>query len=150
MAKNKIAIVLLMLAGLNLSAQETRLHDIFEMNTSPSVINSHAGQENWSRLQPIHRFTQLLSSEFLMRSMPDYDPKTHVCSYPRVKKMANGEFILFYMPTSHGTSIFYTISSDLRIWSEPVMLLETYNLSSVSVRLAFCFVCFVFTFRVHI
>ena len=128
MAKNKTAIALAcLLTGLSLSAQETRLHNIFEMNASPSVTDSHADEENWSRLQPIHSYTQLISNEFLVGKLPDFDPKKHVCSYPRIKKMANGEFILFCMPTSHGTSIFYTISPDLRHWSEPVLLLETYR-----------------------
>ena len=128
MAKNTIAITLaFLLIGIMSFAQETRLHSIFEMNTSPTLINSHAGEESWSRLQPIHSYTQLISNEFLVGKLPGFDPKTHVCSYPRVKKMANGEFILFCMPTSHGTSIFYTISPDLKNWSEPVLLLETYK-----------------------
>ena len=128
MAKNKITVTLVAaLIGLTLNAQQTRLHTIFEMNSSPAAINSHAGEEQWSRLQPVHSYTQLISNTFLVGNLPDFDPKKHVCSYPRIKKMSNGEYILFCMPTSHGTSIFYTISKDLKNWSEPVLLLENYR-----------------------
>jgi hypothetical protein len=127
MAKNKIAVAALLLIGAALNAQENRLHTVFEMNSSPAVINSHAGEEQWSRLQPIHSHTQLVKHDFLVGSLPDFDPEKHKCSYPRIKRMASGEYILFCMPTSHGTSIFYTISQDLKTWSEPVLLLETYR-----------------------
>lgn len=127
MAKNKIAVAALLLIGVALNAQENRLHTVFEMNSSPAVINSHAGEEQWSRFQPIHSHTQLVKHDFLVGSLPDFDPEKHKCSYPRIKKMASGEYILFCMPTSHGTSIFYTISQDLKTWSEPVLLLETYR-----------------------
>lgn len=127
MAKNKIAVALTAILGaLTLNAQ-TRLHDIFEMNSSPATLNSHAGEEMWSRLQPIHSYTRLISNTFLLGGMKDFDAQKHLCSYPRIKKMPNGEYILFYMPTSHGTSIFYTISKDLKTWSDPKLLLENYQ-----------------------
>ena len=52
-------------------------------------------------------------NDFLLGSLPDFNPKEYPCSYPRLKKMADGSFILFYMPQSHGSSIYYTISEDL-------------------------------------
>ena len=89
MAKNKIAIILIaVFVGLTLNAQ-TMLHSIFEMNTLPAVVNSHAGEEMWSRLQPVHGYTQLISNTFLLGAMADFDAKKHVCSYPRIKKMSN-------------------------------------------------------------
>ena len=108
-------------------AQEVLLHDIFDMNTAPAQINSHVGEEGWSRLQPMHSYTKLIGNDFLLGSLPDFNPKEYPCSYPRLKKMADGRFILFYMPQSHGSSIYYTISEDLLSWSDPVLLLESYK-----------------------
>ena len=108
-------------------AQEVLLHDIFDMNTAPAQINSHVGEEGWSRLQPMHSYTKLIGNDFLLGSLPGFNPKEYPCSYPRLKKMADGRFILFYMPQSHGSSIYYTISEDLLSWSDPVLLLESYK-----------------------
>ena len=86
MAKNKIAVALTAILGaLTLNAQ-TRLHDIFEMNSSPATLNSHAGEEMWSRLQPIHSYTRLISNTFLLGGMKDFDAQKHLCSYPRIKR----------------------------------------------------------------
>lgn len=109
------------------AAQDVLLHDIFDMNTSPARLNSHAGEEQWSRLQPMHSYTRLIGNDFLLGGIPDFNPKEDKCSYPRLKKMADGNFILFYMPQSHGSSIYYTISKDLKTWSEPTLLLESYK-----------------------
>lgn len=109
------------------AAQEVQLHDIFDMNTSPARTNSHAGEEQWSRLQPMHSYTKLIGNDFLLGSLPDFDPKEYPCSYPRLKKMADGRYILFYMPQSHGASIHYTTSEDLKTWSEPELLLDSYR-----------------------
>ena len=87
MAKNKIAVAALLLIGAALNAQENRLHTVFEMNSSPAVINSHAGEEQWSRLQPIHSHTQLVKHDFLVGSLPDFNPvfpafSALPCSHP--------------------------------------------------------------------
>lgn len=109
------------------AAQPVLLHDIFDMNRTPAQINSHAGEEQWSRLQPMHSYTKLISNDFLLGSLPGYTPKEYPCSYPRLKKMSDGRFILFYMPQSHGSSIYYTISPDLLTWAEPTLLLDSYK-----------------------
>ena len=109
------------------AAQPVLLHDIFDMNRTPAQINSHAGEEQWSRLQPMHSYTKLISNDFLLGSLQGYTPKEYPCSYPRLKKMSDGRFILFYMPQSHGSSIYYTISPDLLTWAEPTLLLDSYK-----------------------
>lgn len=109
------------------AAQDVLLHDLSDMNKRRAALNSHAGEEQWSRLQPIHSYTRLISNEFLLGDLPGFNPKEYPCSYPRLKKMADGSFILFYMPQSHGSSIYYTISNDLITWSDPVLLLDSYK-----------------------
>ena len=125
--KTSAVITAMLCIACHAAAQEVQLHDIFDMNTSPAQVNSHAGEEAWSRLQPIHSHTRLIDNTFLLGSIPGFNPKEHTCSYPRLKKMADGKFILFYMPQSHGADIFYTISEDLQEWSDPVLLLESYR-----------------------
>ncbi len=40
-------------------------------------------------------------------------------NYPRIKKLPNGQYILFWHNNSVGANVFYTRSSDLKNW-EPV------------------------------
>lgn len=118
---------MILLSSVIAAAQPVLLHGIFDMNKTPAEMNSHAGEEQWSRLQPMHSYTKLISNDFLLGSLPEYTPKEYPCSYPRLKKMNDGRFILFYMPQSHGSSIYYTTSLDLLNWAEPTLLLNSYK-----------------------
>ena len=44
--------------------------------------------------------------------------------YPRIKKTADGNFILFYQEGEHGDTVYCTLSSDLKNWAEPIPLFE--------------------------
>ena len=85
-------------------------------------INSHADQEQWSVLQPMYESFTVLPHVYLIgKTVLTYADQCFAC-YPRVKKMANGEYIMFYHGGEFGTRIWCTRSSDLKRWTEPVLL----------------------------
>lgn len=86
---------------------------------APAVKNSHAGEEQWSALQPMTGTYIVLPHKWLLK---DDVVENGYANYPRVKKMASGEYIMFWHGNRYGSRIWYSISSDLRNWSEPVML----------------------------
>ncbi len=88
------------------------------------VLNSHANQEQWSVLQPMYESFTVLPHVYLIgKKVITYEDQCFAC-YPRIKKMANGEYIMFYHGGEFGTRIWCTISSNLKRWSEPVMLYD--------------------------
>ena len=86
---------------------------------APAVKNSHSGEEQWSALQPMTGTYIVLPHKWLLK---DDVVENGYANYPRVKKMASGEYIMFWHGNRYGSRIWYSISSDLRNWSEPVML----------------------------
>lgn len=50
---------------------------------------------------------------------------TQTAHYPRIKKMRDGRYILFYQTTEHSWSVYWTTSTDLRHWEKPQLLFET-------------------------
>ena len=84
-----------------------------------AVKNSHAGEEQWSAMQPMTGTYIVLPHKWLLK---DDVVENGYANYPRVKKMASGEYIMFWHGNRYGSRIWYSISSDLRNWSEPVML----------------------------
>lgn len=84
-----------------------------------AVTDSHAGEEQWSALQPMTGTYIVLPHKWLLK---DDVVENGYANYPRVKKMASGEYIMFWHGNRYGSRIWCSISSDLRNWSEPVML----------------------------
>lgn len=101
------------------------LHTACDMIPSEDevVLNSHADQERWSVLQPMYETFTIIPHEYLIGNIIKYPDQCFAC-YPRIKKMANGEYIMFYHGGRTGTRIWCTISTDLKKWSAPVMLYE--------------------------
>jgi len=83
---------------------------------------SHSGEEQWSVLQPMYRWFNDVPNEFLLKGLPESATEQKFSCYPRIKKMADGRYILFYMGGRLGSRIWCCTSDDLKNWSEPVML----------------------------
>lgn len=113
-----LTVCLLLLAAADASAKKrpVRLHTVGEMNTAPEPIDSHAGQERYSVLEPMYEYMRLIPSERL---------KTDgTAIYPRIKKMADGRYILFCQGGQIASRIYCYTSDDLKTWSEGRLLFE--------------------------
>lgn len=107
------------------------VHTVEDFSSSVETLNSHAGLETSSVLEPMYDYVQVLQNDFLMSLVPDNAPKQKVAVYPRIKKMSDGRFIMFYQGASVASRIFYTFSNDLRSWEEPRLLWGPYNVTTV-------------------
>ena len=97
------------------------LHRISEIQPS-TEINTHVGEEKWSVLQPIWSDFTLLSPESIIDASVSEDQRNPY--YPRIKKMADGRYLLLFMGGQYGSRCYASISSNLINWSAPTMLLE--------------------------
>ena len=92
----------------------TLIHTQADMNRVRSTLNSHAGQEQWSSLEPIHRYTYLHpTAEFLPEDLPS---EQRAPFYPRIKKMEDGRFILFVQGGQTGSRVYSLVSDDYLRW----------------------------------
>lgn len=95
------------------------LHTIADLNNTPHAINSHAGVERYSSLEADYTSYYVISKEELdIKGRP---------TYSRIKRMANGEWLLLFQGYQIGSYIYYSISSDLRNWSYRKALFSAYN-----------------------
>lgn len=95
------------------------LHTIAELNNTPHAINSHAGIERYSSLEADYSSYYVIPKEELnIKGRP---------TYSRIKRMANGEWLLLFQGYQIGSYIYYSISSDLRNWSYRKALFSAYN-----------------------
>lgn len=100
-----------------------RVHTVWDMDKEEPVINSHKGDEMNSSFQPIYSKYKLLDNLWCLNGIdPEKYPDQRFANYPRIKVLANGEFIMFYHGGRYGSRIWYTKSTDFRNWSTPVML----------------------------
>lgn len=53
---------------------------------------------------------------------------TQTAHYARIKKMADGRYILFYQTTQHSWSVYWTTSRDLKHWEKPEVLFQTHKI----------------------
>ena len=109
------------------------VHTASEMIPSADevVLNSHADQEQWSVLQPMYESFTVLPHVYLIgKTVITYPDQCFAC-YPRIKKMANGEYIMFYHGGEFGTRVWCTRSKDLKRWTEPVLL---YNAEQITIN----------------
>ncbi len=118
-----LLIALLLLSPAGLSAKKpVLLHTVDQMNLLPQAPGSHAGQERHSVLEPIFESLQLIPAETLKTD------KTAI--YPRIKKMADGRYILFCQGGQIASRIYYYLSDDLLRWSEGQLLFEPYDVTT--------------------
>ena len=79
-------------------------------------FDSHAGEEAHSVLEPVYEFQQLIPASHLRTD--------RTAIYPRVKKMSDGRYILFFQGGQIASRIYYCTSPDLKNWSESRLLFE--------------------------
>lgn len=92
----------------------------------PPFISSHTGEERFSSLQRMYSCDCRLDSAFTLKGLPETATEQAFACYPRIKKMANGEYIMFYMGGQFGSRIWATRSKDFKTWTEPELLFEPY------------------------
>lgn len=106
----------------NDDADEAKITTASELaSAAKPELNSHAGEEQWSVLQPMTGTYIVLPHKWLLK---DDVVENNFANYPRVKKMASGEYIMFWHGGRYGSRIWCSISPDLKEWSEPVMLFK--------------------------
>lgn len=103
-----------------------QLHTVMEMNREPAELNSHAGDELSGVLQPMYAYYRTLPHETLTSGAPEDQA---LAIYPRVKRMADGRYILFYHGGQYGSRIWYLTSNDFKDWSAPQLLYQPYKIN---------------------
>lgn len=89
-------------------AKSLQLTSIENLNQGTSTINSHADVTARSSLMMNFRsYVEIGPSEV----------QVDAPVYPRVKKMANGKYIMFYQNNQIGADTYYVTSSDLKTWT---------------------------------
>ncbi len=72
------------------------------------AADSHAGDTASSMLEPNFRETYLLDKD---------DLGLDAMFYPRIKKLADGSYIMIYQDEKSGKSVYYATSTDMKNWS---------------------------------
>lgn len=90
---------------------------IENLNQTQAVVNSHAGVTSHSSLKMNFRSYIDLGQSALGVANPNY---------PRIKKLANGNYILFYHNNQIGASCNYSISQNLKAWVSKGKILTNY------------------------
>ena len=83
------------------------IHSINSLNAGEPVINDHAADWDKSLLEPNYRqYTEVTGATLRIRE----------ANYPRIKKIADDRYILFYQDARVARNIYYSVSSDLKEW----------------------------------
>lgn len=106
------------------------IHTVEDFAAVPEEVNSHAGEEAGSVLEPMFDYIQVLENDFLTASISATQQKSAV--YPRIKKMADGRYIMFYQGGKVASRILYSISEDLKEWSTPAFLWAPYSVTTTA------------------
>ncbi len=93
---------------------------IDKLNQGIPTINSHADITSRSSLKMNYRSYVNLGQSSLDVAKPNY---------PRVKKTANGNYIMFFHNNQIGASCSYAISADLKAWSAKGRIFENYSIT---------------------
>jgi len=100
----------MILSLLIISLLSVNIHSITDFNKSKrDAINSHAGLTQRSSLEVDFRTMVTLGEKELGQQMLDYG---------RIKRLRNGEYLLFYQPLKHGYHIYLSRSSDGMNWTK--------------------------------
>ena len=107
----------------NKSGSEQLNHEVMlitpiqDLNQGVTTINSHAASTSRSSLKMNFRSYVSLGQTSLGISTPNY---------PRIKKMANGSYILFYHNNQIGGSVRYAVSADTKTWTPKNEIFKSY------------------------
>ena len=110
---------------------KVKVHVVDDFASVEESVNSHAGLESCSVLEPMFDYVQVLEDDFLVAPIPSSAPEQKKAVYPRIKKMADGKYIMFYQGGQVASRILYSISPDLINWSEPTLLWTPYNITTI-------------------
>ncbi len=97
----------------NTSEEKGYLNKISELNTAEGTPDSHAGETATSFLMLNNRET--------------WKPKVGNIGtpyYPRVKKLANGKYLMTFNDGPQGPDVYYRIGDSLSNWSSPAILFK--------------------------
>lgn len=98
------------------------LHSIHELNCEQGELDSHSGVTDISTLEVDYRRSYKINNEELIED--------GCLWYPRLKKLSNGRYILFFQDGRWGPNVYYTRSDDGMTWDKPTLLFKshlTYN-----------------------
>jgi len=93
---------------------------IDKLNQGEADMNSHADMVSRSSLKMNYRSYVGLGQTALGVTKPNY---------PRLKKMKNGSYIIFYHNNQIGASCDYAISTDLKVWSPKGKIYQNYAIT---------------------
>ncbi len=104
------------------SAASGGLHSIAELNRETDAIDSHSTETALSTLELDYRRSYKIDNDEMISSGSMW--------YPRIKRLADGTYILFFQDGRYGGNVFYTRSADAKNWDTPSKLYSshlTYN-----------------------
>lgn len=88
-----------------------------------------AGSDINPVLQPMYGTLVQLPHHWLTALDHNEKPEFHLANYPRIKRLQDGTYIMFYHGSSVGARIYYTHSADLQNWTEPKLLFQPYRVN---------------------
>lgn len=92
---------------------------IQDLNQGITAINSHAASTSRSSLKMNYRSYVSLGQSSLGVTTPNY---------PRIKKLANGSYIMFLHNNQIGASVRYATSPDAKVWTPQGEIYQSYNI----------------------
>ncbi len=97
--------------------EESSVHSFYELNKNSNELLSHGTDNRFSCIELDYR----TYGELDYSTGYEFEIKAF---YPRMKKLPNGEYILFFQNGQHGTSVYYTTSTDAKNWAKPTLFLR--------------------------
>lgn len=94
---------------------------MYKLNQGTHAINSHAEDYASSSIKLDYR------------TMATYGPEVTTVDkifYPRIKRMANGEYIMFFQNAQVSSTTFYAIGKDLNTWEPAKKFLSAYSITN--------------------
>jgi hypothetical protein len=103
--------------------KELHITSIAMLNQGADDVNSHAADVSRSALEMDNRSYVEIGPNELGIPCP---------IYPRIQKMQDGRFIMFYQDNQTGSNSYYAISPDLQSWSGGKQLFTRYTITDHS------------------
>lgn len=111
-----IGVLTLCSCSMAVDPDKIEITPIEKLNTSAGELNDHAEEWELSQLEPNFRQYVAVGSDKL---------RIKNAIYPRIKKLADGSYILFYQDGQIGWNIYYSVSTDLVNWSLGLKLFDS-------------------------